>query len=182
MSRLTLVVATCFLLVSAQAQAIASGHVRCTISENGEGAQGTLRLSQNGRELARGACGGDALAIAPGDYVAVVQLDGALDGPEQQKSVTVHAGQTAEVSAAFATGTLEVRIQNDGRRAAGMALIRRDGTQIGTLGSGVSAHLSAGTYDVIARYRDQEQRFAGVVIKAGEKQVIEVAFGSTAKQ
>ena len=50
-----------------------------------------------------------------------------------------------------------------------MAVIRKDGKQIGTLGSGVAAHLSAGSYEVVARYRSQEKRFDDVQIKKGER-------------
>ena len=180
MTRFSTTLAALFALLAGPAQAAGGGHVRCAITENGESAQGTLRLSQGEKEVSRGACGSETLAVPAGDYTAVIQLDGALDGPEQRKSVTVSAGQLAEVAADFATGILEVRIQNDGRRAAGMALIRRGGTQVGTLGSGVSAHLSAGTYEVVARYRDQEQRFEGVVVKSGDKRTIDVSFGSAA--
>ena len=178
MARFRTLIAVSTLLVASSVQAAANGHVRCQVTENGKAAQGTLLLSQDGHEVARAACGSDALSVPAGEYVASIQLDGALDSPEARKPVTVNAGQTAQVSNDFATGTLEVRIQNDGRRAAGMAQILRNGGKVGTLGSGVSGHLSAGTYEVVARYRDNEQRVANVVVKAGENRVVNVAFGS----
>jgi hypothetical protein len=57
-----------------------------------------------------------------------------------------------------------------------MALIRKDGRQIGTLGSGVTAHLSAGSYEVVARYRSQERRYDKVAVAAGQHAVVDAAF------
>jgi len=65
-----------------------------------------------------------------------------------------------KLKADFPTATLEVRIASSGRRAAGMAVIKRNGQQLGTLGSGVAAHLSTGTYRILVRYRTQEKTSA----------------------
>ena len=45
-----------------------------------------------------------------------------------------------------------------------------------TLGSGVPAHLSVGTYEVVARYRTQQKAFPDVAIKKGERTVLDAAF------
>ena len=55
-------------------------------------------------------------------------------------------------------------------------MIRRDGKQIGTLGSGVRAHLSEGTYQVVARYRSKQQSFEAVKVTRGETRVLEASF------
>jgi hypothetical protein len=57
-----------------------------------------------------------------------------------------------------------------------MAVIRKDGKQIGTLGSGVAAHLSAGHYQIVARYRSQQKEFADVAITAGQRTTLDAAF------
>ena len=57
-----------------------------------------------------------------------------------------------------------------------MAIIRKDGKQVGTLGSGVAAHLSAGSYQVVARYRTQQKVFDAVAIEQGKPTVLEAAF------
>ncbi len=153
----------------------AEGRLTCEVTENGESAAGAVVLRRGGAEVARGTCG-KPLVIGVGDYEAVLALDGALDGPERTQPVTIAAGATSHLAANFETGVLEVRIQSEGRRAAGMAIIRRDGVQIGTLGSGVSAHLSAGRYQVVARYRTQEKAFDAVVVGKGERVVLDAAF------
>jgi hypothetical protein len=152
-----------------------NGSVSCEVKENGVVASGTLTLLRGEAEVGSGTCG-KPLAAAPGDYTAVIVLDGALDGPEQRKPVSVQAGKTATVSAEFSTGLLEVKIQSQGRDTAGMAVIRKNGKQIGTLGSGVTAHLSVGRYEVVARYRTQQKAFAEVVVTQGQTTVLDAAF------
>jgi hypothetical protein len=153
----------------------ASGSVSCEIRENGEAASGVISLQKDGKELASGSCGKE-LSVAAGTYDAVLRLDGALDGPEQHQPLTVKKSSKAELKADFATGTLEVKIASQGKRAAGMAVIKRDGKQIGTLGSGVSAHLSAGTYEVVARYRTQQKAFSQVQVTRGQAITLDAAF------
>ena len=152
-----------------------SGRVNCEILENGEAGSGTLEILDGDKQVFSGSCGQD-IAIAPGSYTAVLALDGALDGPQSTQSLVVEAGKPASVRADFPTGILEVRIQSKGRPAAGMAIIRRDGRQIGTLGSGVAAHVSAGTYQVEARHRKQKKPFDNVKIRKGERVVLNAAF------
>jgi hypothetical protein len=163
------------LLLAWPVAAAGNAKVTCEITENGKPASGVVRLLQNEAEIASGACG-KAVEVAPGTYTAALGLDGALDGPEQRKQVTVAAGQSVKVDADFATGLLEVRIKAAGRDAAGMAIIRKDGKQIGTLGSGVSAHLSAGSYEVVARYRAQERKFDSVQIQKDQRTALDASF------
>jgi hypothetical protein len=175
-SRQTLrLVPLALLLCSPSVQAAGDGKVQCEITENGKPASGTIVVLDGKTELARGSCG-KAIAVPPGEHTAMLTLDGALDAPEQQKPMSVQADKTSKLSADFATGLLEVRITSQGRDTAGMAVIRKDGRLIGTLGGGVSAHLSAGAYEVVARYRTQERRFDNVAIEAGQRHVLDAAF------
>jgi hypothetical protein len=169
------IAALALLLCSPPVHAAGDGKASCEITENGKQASGTIVVLDGKTELARGSCG-KPIAVQPGEHTAVLTLDGALDSPEQQKPLSVQADKTSKLSADFATGLLEVRITSQGRDTAGMAVIRKDGRQIGTLGSGVSAHLSAGAYEVVARYRTQEKRFEKVAIQAGQRSVLDAAF------
>jgi hypothetical protein len=155
--------------------AAGSGKVTCQVLENGKPASGMLTVSQGASQVASGSCG-SPIDVPAGTYTATLGLDGALDGPEQQKPLTVTAGQSAKLDADFATGLLEMRIRSQGKDAAGMAVIRKDDRQIGTLGSGVAAHLSAGGYKVVARYRTQERRFEDVQIQKAQRTLLDVSF------
>lgn len=153
-----------------------TGQISCAVAENGTPGTGTMRIAQrDGAVTYSGACAG-SVAAAPGRYQVIVGLDGALDGPEKTFDVTLRAGGTEAVTADFATGILQVRIESEGQRAAGMAIIRRQGTQLGTLGSGVTAHLSVGTYEVLARYRLRSQEFSSVSVQAGQTTTLDARF------
>ncbi|MBN1655172.1 MAG: hypothetical protein JXA30_15495 [Deltaproteobacteria bacterium] len=152
-----------------------TGRVDCRILENGESASGTISLRKDGSEVRKESCNG-VITVEIGTYSAVVSLDGVLNGAEQKHSLTVRKGSTARVVADFPTGFLEVHILSEGKKAAGMAIIRKDNGQIGTLGSGVSAHLSVGSYQVVARYRSQEKQFDNVIIEAAKKVVLNATF------
>lgn len=152
-----------------------AGKIDCQITENGGSATGTVSLRQEGREVKKSSCSG-SFTVESGSYTAVISLDGVLNGAEQRQAITVQVGKTTQVVADFPTGFLQVDILSKGKKAAGMAVIRKDSRQIGTLGSGVSAHLSAGTYRVVARYRSQEKPFDNVVIEAGKRVVLEASF------
>jgi hypothetical protein len=172
----TLVLFAVFAALPATSRAQAGGgSVSCQVTENGEPGAGSIVISRDGTEVARGDCG-KPIAVPAGSHTAVLALDGALDGPQRTQPVAVTAGATSHVSADFATGTIEVRIQSEGRRAAGMAIIRKNGVQVGTLGSGVSAHVSAGSYEVVARYRAKEKVFAAVAILKGAHVVLDATF------
>lgn len=152
-----------------------AGKVTCEILENGELASGEVSIQRDGAEVASGTCGKE-LSVPAGTYDAILRLDGALDSPEQSQPLTVKKNGKAALKADFTTGLLEVRIQSQGKRAAGMAVIKREGKQIGTLGSGVAAHLSAGTYEVVARYRTQEKAWADVKVEKGARVTLDAAF------
>ena len=151
------------------------GQVSCSILENGAAASGIILVRQGDVEIATASCGA-TLKLKPGKYVVQLALDGALDGPTQTRDLEVKAGAPSSVGADFATGQLEVRIESDGHRAAGVAVILKDGKQVGTLGSGVSAHLSIGTYSVEARYRTERKVFDAVSLTAGKPLVLEASF------
>jgi hypothetical protein len=168
----------CASLLSMAASSVAadgSGRVSCTISENGQPASGVVSIQRDGQEISHGSCGKE-LNVAPGTYTAALRLDGALDGPEQTQAVVVEAGALSKLKTDFVTGTLEIRIASLGKRAAGIAIIKRGGQQLGTLGSGVAAHVSAGTYRVIVRYRAQEKDLGDVTIAGGQHATLDAAF------
>ena len=159
------------------AAAQSAGQITCRVSNNGRSADGGIRLiASNGREAGAGPCGDKPIAVPPGSYTAVLNLDGVLDSPEQRLKVQVSGGRNRPVVADFQTGTLRIAIEQNGRLAAGMATIERDGQRVGTLGGGVKAHLSTGTYSVIVRYRDQERRFERVVITTGSHRDLKASF------
>jgi len=151
------------------------GHVLCEVTENGSTASGTMVLRRGAEQVASGSCG-VALDVPPGTYEAILRLDGALGEGEQARQVSVERGATARVGVDFATAILEVRFTAEGRRAAGMAAIMSGGRQIGALASGVSAHVSVGTYDIVARYRNQERRFDGITLVRGERRSLSAEF------
>jgi hypothetical protein len=152
-----------------------SSRLVCQVLENGEPASGTMTVRRGNVEVATGSCG-VPVPVPVGTYEVEVRLDGALDKPTETRAVRVDARATAQVEVGFATGTLRVRIEAAGRRAAGMAVIFRDGRRIGSLGSGVAAHLSAGTYTVVVRYRTEEKRLEGVALHQGQDRTVDVAF------
>jgi hypothetical protein len=158
-----------------RAHADANGHVTCEILENGHGASGVVAILKDEKEVATTSCGRE-LSVPAGDYVAALRLDGALDGPEQRQPLGMKAGAAQKLHADFSTATLEVRIASSGRRAAGIAIIKRGGQQLGTLGSGVAAHLSTGTYHIFVRYRAQEKDLGDVVLAAGQQRVLDAVF------
>ena len=151
------------------------GSVVCVITENRGPASGMMVLQQAGKAPTKVACG-SAVIVSAGLYTATLSLDGALDKPEQRKSVEVKAANTEKVIADFSTGVLQVQAEAQGKRAAAMATITKDGRKIASLGTGVAAHLSTGTYDVVIRYRGKEKRFDGVNIVPGQRQVLSADF------
>ena len=163
------------LWMTAAAAAAGDGKLICEIRENGKPASGTIVVLHESTELARATCG-KTLSVPVGEHTAVLTLDGALDAPEQRMAINAQPDKTVKLGADFATGLLEVHITSQGHDTAGMAVIRKDGRQIGTLGSGVSAHLSAGSYEVVARYRQKERRFDKVSITQGQRTVLDANF------
>lgn len=163
------------LLAGAPARASGGGKISCEITENGRPASGTIVIMAGAAEVADGACG-KPIAVPGNADSAVLRLDGALDGPELRTPLAAGPARPAVLHADFSTGLLEVRIQSQGRDTAGIAVIRRDGKQIGTLGSGVTAHLSSGTYEVVARYRTHEKRFEQVDIQPDRRTALNASF------
>jgi len=153
----------------------ARGRIACRILENGGAASGTITIRKDGAEVSSGTCGAPT-AVPAGSYEVVLGLDGAIDRPVRTVQVTVAPGATGTASADFQTAILEVRIEAGGRRAAGMATIFRNGERVGTLGSGVAGHLSAGTYDIVAKYRSSEQRFDAVTLAPAERRALSATF------
>ena len=100
-----------------------------------------------------------AVSLPAGTYDVVVTLETALDRPSRTVRAHVPEDGRFHATASFATSILEVRFTTGGRAAAGLAVIRRDGREIGTLGSGISARVSAGRYEVMARYRTSARTY-----------------------
>lgn len=149
--------------------------ILCSATENGRAASGTVTVKQGDVEVATGTTG-TAIAVPNGTYDVVITLDGAMDRPTNTSQVVVARGQQAAVAAAFETAVLEIEVEAGGRHAAGMATLTRNGVRIGTLGAGVPCHLSAGTYDVVVRYRGTDRRFDGVALSAGEHRSLTASF------
>jgi len=104
-----------------------------------------------------------------------VRLDGTLDNPSQIVDVDVTPGQTAPVSVDFKTGVLEVRIESKAQSGTGLVTVNRGTERIGTLGSGVTARLSAGKYQVVVRLGGQERRY-DVDLRPGQRRLVRAQF------
>lgn len=151
------------------------GRIRCTVTENSTAATGTMVVrDEHGAQIADGTCGAPT-TVPPGRYRIALRLDGALDRPEETREVRVSANDTATVEADFSTAMLEVRIEKDGRRAPGRATLLRGGDEVGTLGSGVPVHVSAGSYTVLVTYRGQSRRVQ-VTLRRGAQETVPVSF------
>jgi hypothetical protein len=164
-----------FTLAAPHVLAETNGKLLCEITENGLAASGVVSVQVGGKEIASASCGRE-LSLPPGEYVAALRLDGALDGPEQRQPLSVKPGELSHPRADFTTGTIEVRIASQGRRAAGMAIIKRKNQQLGTLGSGVAAHLTSGVYHIVVRYRAHEKDLGDVTLAPGQQVVLDAAF------
>ncbi len=156
---------------AAQAQ---DGKIQCNVTENGTPSRGTVSVEQAGRQVASGSCG-RALSVPAGKCSVTIHLEGALDNPAQTVQVRVDAGKTAPVSVDFQTAVLEVRIETTDRKATGLVAVEKRGKRIGTLGSGVAARLSAGTYVVVVRLGGKEQRYE-VDLRPGQRRLVRAQF------
>jgi hypothetical protein len=157
-----------------QAPAPRPGLLRCVAEDNGVPGDASVELLQNGRSVARGSCS-NPISVPAGAYTAVVTLEGVLDRPRQSVPVMVGEGAESIARASFRTAILEVRFTDQGATAYGIAEVRRGGVVVGTLGNGVAARVSAGTYQVVARYRMQERVF-DVTLDAGDRRALRAAF------
>jgi hypothetical protein len=151
-----------------------TGQIRCSITENGGPARGTIVVERNGREVGGGSCGA-ALSVPVGKCKVTVRLDGTLDNPAKSVRVEVTAEKVTPVSVDFQTGVLEVRIETKGQRGTGIVTVNRGSTRIGTLGSGVAARLSAGSYEVVVRLAGQERRYS-VDLRPGQRRLVRAQF------
>lgn len=124
------------------------GMFSCSVTENGSPAGATVLVRQGSQVVTEGACIGPARTLAAGTYDVTIRLAHLIDAPEQFRRVVVTDGGNAEVSAAFETARLTVELLHDGQRIPGRATLYRNGYQVGTMGSGVYTHLSAGHYTV----------------------------------
>ncbi len=169
---LTAAVLTFFGSGTAQAQ---SGEIRCSVTENASPARGTIVIAQNGREVGGGSCGGAAISAPVGKCKVTVRLDGTLDNPSKSVDIQVIAGKVTPVAVDFQTGTLEVRIEAKGQRGTGLVTVNRGSQRIGTLGSGVAARLSAGSYEVVVRLGGEERRYP-IDLRAGQRRMVRAQF------
>jgi len=151
-----------------------TGQIRCSVTENGSPARGTIVVEHNGRKVAGGSCGA-ALSVPVGKCKVTVRLDGTLDNPSKSVSAEVSAAKVTPVSVDFQTGVLEVRIETKGQRGTGIVTVNRGSKRIGTLGSGVAAHLSAGTYEVVVRLGGEERRYS-VDLRPGQRRLVRAQF------
>ena len=110
-----------------------------------------------------------------GTWKATVRLDGALDNPAEQVEVKVASGKTTRVAVDFQVGRLEVQILARGRSGTGVVTVSRGKERIGTLGAGVTAQLSAGTYEVVVSYGGKEKRYS-VKLQAGQRRMVRAQF------
>jgi hypothetical protein len=151
-----------------------SGEIRCSVTENGAPARGTIVVEQNGREVGGGSCGA-AFSVPAGKCKVTVRLDGTLDNPSKSVGVEVAPAKTTPVSVDFQTGVLEVRIEAKGQRGTGIVTVSRGGQRIGTLGSGVAAHLSTGSYEVTVRLGGEERRYS-IDLRPGQRRLVRAQF------
>jgi hypothetical protein len=169
-----LALAVVALLFGAGAAKAQTGEILCAITDNGAPARGTIAVEQNGKEVAAGSCGAP-LAVPAGKCKVTVRLDGTLDNPSKTVNLEVSAGKTAPVAVDFQTGVLEVRIDTKGQRGTGIVTLNRDSKRVGTLGSGVAARLSVGSYEVVVRLGGQERRYV-VDLRPGQRRLVRVQF------
>ena len=152
----------------------AAGQIRCKITKNGAPATGTISIRQSGKEIAHSSCGA-SVRTPPGNYRAIVRLDGALDQPLKNVTVSVRANRVAPVEVDFRTGTLEVRILAKGRSGTGMVTVNRGRKRVGTLGAGVAADLSEGKYEVVVTYGGQKRVYP-IELRAGQRRLVRAQF------
>ena len=157
---------------SADAQ---TGTIACSVTENGSPAHGTMVVECDGRRVGSGSC--DAAVSAPaGKCNVTVRLDGALDNPSKRLGVDGHRrAARAPCRSTFRPGMLEVRIETKGQRGTAMVTVKRGAKRIGTLGSGVAARLSTGTYEVVVRLGGEERRYS-VDLRPGQRRLVRAQF------
>jgi hypothetical protein len=135
------------------------GQLTIAVDENGAYAASTFQVRQAGRVVASGSSG-SPIALPAGAYDVVITLETALDRPTRTVRVLVPEGGVATARASFQTAIVEVRFTKDRMAVHGLATVRQGDRVIGTLGSGVTARVSAGTYQIDARYRTEQRTYS----------------------
>jgi len=151
------------------------GMLECVALDNGAFAPATVRIRQGGNEVAVTSCGAP-IDLGPGSYDVTVTLEDSLDHPSQTVRVELEEGQDASIQAYFEMSVLEVRFEREGRRVAGIAEVYRGDQLVGTMGSGVAHRVSAGTYDIVARYRTESTIFENVVVEPEQRRAVRASF------
>ena len=152
--------------------------LECVAFENGGYAPARARITDTGTGSVvwEGACGAEPAVLGEGAYEVAITLDLALDRPTQHRSVAVDDGQDVTIEAKFETSILEVRIQRDGERAAGIVRVLRDGQLIGTLGSYIPAHISSGEYSLAVSHRTDTETIGPFILTPGQRRAFTVSF------
>ena len=150
------------------------GQLTIAVDENGAYAPSTFQVRQAGRVVASGSSG-SPIALPAGAYDVTLTLETALDRPTRTVRVLVPDGGVAPARASFQTSILEVRFTKDRVAVHGLATVRQGDRVIGTLGSGVTARVSAGTYQIDARYRT-EQRTYSVTLAPVQRRALSAQF------
>lgn len=150
------------------------GQVQCVVTANGAPARGSITIVGPGTRRTGGTCA-SPIRMDAGTWKATVRLDGALDNPAEQVEVKVASGKTTRVAVDFQVGRLEVQILARGRSGTGVVTVSRGKERIGTLGAGVTAQLSAGTYEVVVSYGGKEKRYS-VKLQAGQRRMVRAQF------
>jgi len=155
-----------------------AGSLRCSATRNGVESRATVELIQNGRTIASAACGLGALPLSaiPGAYVARISLADTFDGTHRDVPVQVVAGQVRGLTVEVPTALLEVRAEVAGRLVFGRAIVRRSGNVVGSLGSGVVATLTPGSYDIEVVQGSQRRLLQGIRLAPGQRRALRVAF------
>src|SRR5690606_10182932 len=134
----------------------------------------SVEVRQAGQVVASGSTA-SPIQLPAGTYDVTLTLDGALDRPTRSVRVEVPEGGMATARASFSTAILEVRFTQARPGVPALPTIRQGERVIGTLGSGVTARVSAGTYQIDARYRT-EQRSYTVTLAPGQRRALSAAF------
>lgn len=149
--------------------------MRCVALDNGVGASAALEVRRTDNSLvARGSCA-RLVELPAGTYLATITFEDALDKPTRTVTVRVAEGTEAIARASFETAILEVRFTADRQPVHGLAVVRKDGRELGSLGSGVTARVSAGTYQITARYRTREHAYT-VTLAPGQRRALRADF------
>lgn len=147
--------------------------IRCSVENNGEDARGTIEVRrEDGGIASQGRCDG-AISVPRGHYTVKVRLDGAADNATSEHSVDLHTQREFELRARFETGIAEISVVSNGRRAAALVQLEKDGERVASISSGVRAHVSVGRYTAVVR-RGSEERRVELDVRRGETTSLEI--------